>query len=535
MSTISSRQMRAIARDLMNDAVNGRQNRASRNDGQLLARMVQTGTASRAALDAAIDEIEKSSLPLDHKKEALRVLERYKADSATGFAKELFSVDEGFLQQLGYHGIDSVDKLLASGTTTAKREVLAQQVGSSEKEIRRLCKQADLIRVDGIEGKMAHALLNAGIDSVPELAGRNAANLHKKLEEFAKSQEGYVVSFKAPKLEDVEKWVAEAGTLGRKLEFGSAEDSFGSLNLQERLDLFLDGGDPLKVRDFDAGLVKLFADLGVDDAMPMINAMRANAASAVSDELDVWDISVPASTIEGLTDYDALIEWVTDNIGDVEADALGNGWAEWKNPDIEVLKNGRETVGARITFSRAIDGDHDYYATYIFDAKENRMVAVSNGGYEMDTETEDIGPGEAISGSKTAKLLGDLTATGVEVDAVGRYGLDAWATSHEGGSITKDSVKASLGLRHDNITVRAYSDNDGTLASLTTGLSAADKKKVEDGVAFMKSKLTNLSVIDTQGGYWGDENSVTGVTLAGLDPSGNLVSLRASFSTSDDG
>lgn len=42
---------------------------------------------------------------------------------------------------------------------------------------------ADLFRIKGIAGQFAELLLAAGVDTVKELATRNAENLHVKLEE----------------------------------------------------------------------------------------------------------------------------------------------------------------------------------------------------------------------------------------------------------------------------------------------------------------------------------------------------------------
>jgi hypothetical protein len=532
MPTISPSQMRAFARNLMNDQLDGRENRASRNDGQILARMVQSGDASRAALDAAIDEIEKSGLGLDKKKEALRVLETYKDKTATGFEAELFSVDKALTDKLAYHGVDDLTKLLGAGATTAKREHLAQQIHSDEKTIRRLVKQADLMRVGGIDAKLAHVLVTLGVDSVPELKNRNVDNLLEKIEKFAKSQEGYVVSLKAPSRADVDAWVQAASALPKAVDFASAQDSFDSLTMSERLDLYLTVGQPLKTRSYDQGLVKLFTDLGVAEPMDAINQMRKDAAWEVANELEYHGVDVSAATVEAAADYDALIEWVNDNIGSSEADAMGNGWAEWKNPEIELIKNGNKTVGATIQFTRIIDGDHDYWTRYVFDATEGRIIASETGGYETDDDLSLVGPGSTLSASNTAKLLKDLTANDVNNVSVNGQNLWVGADHVEGDQIAAAEFKSVRHIRHDNIAIRAFaSSGDPLEAELVAGLSQADKKKVEDTIAEFRSKMTNLSVVDVDGGYWGDGND--SVYLAGLDPSGNMMFLRAERPSDD--
>ena len=72
MTTLTPTQMRRIARDLMNDAVNGREDGASRNDGEVLARFVETGTATRAGLDAAAQKRRFATHSPDHALSCIR-------------------------------------------------------------------------------------------------------------------------------------------------------------------------------------------------------------------------------------------------------------------------------------------------------------------------------------------------------------------------------------------------------------------------------------------------------------------------------
>ena len=60
--------------------------------------------------------------------------------------------------------------------------VLAEKSGISEKLLLEWVNHADLCRLDGVAGEYADLLEAAGVDSVPELAQRNAANLSAALE-----------------------------------------------------------------------------------------------------------------------------------------------------------------------------------------------------------------------------------------------------------------------------------------------------------------------------------------------------------------
>lgn len=79
-------------------------------------------------------------------------------------------------------GITSTNKLLAGTKTKTQRQKIAEA---------------------------------AGVDSVPELAQRNAENLTKKMAEVNKARN---LTRRDPVLKEVEKWVAKAKTLPRALE-----------------------------------------------------------------------------------------------------------------------------------------------------------------------------------------------------------------------------------------------------------------------------------------------------------------------------
>ncbi|HEY8396745.1 MAG TPA: DUF4332 domain-containing protein, partial [Flavihumibacter sp.] len=73
---------------------------------------------------------------------------------------------------------------------------------------------ADLMRINGIAGQTAELLEAAGVDTVKELATRNASNLHAKLQEVNKQ---YGLSGRVPSLETLEGMIAEAKQLDQKV------------------------------------------------------------------------------------------------------------------------------------------------------------------------------------------------------------------------------------------------------------------------------------------------------------------------------
>ena len=71
---------------------------------------------------------------------------------------------------------------------------------------------ADLYRIKGIGQEYAELLEAAGVDTVPELAQRNPANL---LEKMAAANEQKKMVRRLPTLSQVEGWVEQAKSLPR--------------------------------------------------------------------------------------------------------------------------------------------------------------------------------------------------------------------------------------------------------------------------------------------------------------------------------
>jgi predicted flap endonuclease-1-like 5' DNA nuclease len=119
-------------------------------------------------------------------------------------------------QKLRSHGITSVKKLLENTQTKKQRQHLAEQTGISEKRILRFANMADLYRINGVGQEFSELLEAAGVDTVPELAQRNAANLAAKMKEVNEEKK---LARRSPNLAEVEKWVAQAKELPRALEY----------------------------------------------------------------------------------------------------------------------------------------------------------------------------------------------------------------------------------------------------------------------------------------------------------------------------
>jgi predicted flap endonuclease-1-like 5' DNA nuclease len=129
---------------------------------------------------------------------------------------EIEGIGETYAQTLNEAGISSIEKLLEKGATTAGRKEIVAQTGISATLILKWVNRADLVRVKGIGEEYADLLEAAGVDTVPELAQRNAQNLFQKLGEV--NAEKHLVR-RLPALSQVEDWVSQAKALPRKVTY----------------------------------------------------------------------------------------------------------------------------------------------------------------------------------------------------------------------------------------------------------------------------------------------------------------------------
>ena len=112
-------------------------------------------------------------------------------------------------------GIGSVEKLLDTGRTRVSRTKLANATGIDEDRLLRFVNHADLMRVKGIGGEYAELLEAAGVDSVVELAQRNADRLHRQLVEVNEKKS---LVRALPAASRVRQWIDQAKQLARVVQ-----------------------------------------------------------------------------------------------------------------------------------------------------------------------------------------------------------------------------------------------------------------------------------------------------------------------------
>ncbi len=134
------------------------------------------------------------------------------ASAPRGDLLEIEGIGDHYLSKLNAVNLYWQAELLEQGATKKGRVEIAEKSDIAEKLILRWVNHIDLIRINGIGPQFAELLEAAGVDSVPELAQRNAENLHAKLVEVNAARN--LVGRDAA-LNEVTAWVQEAKTLPR--------------------------------------------------------------------------------------------------------------------------------------------------------------------------------------------------------------------------------------------------------------------------------------------------------------------------------
>ena len=121
-----------------------------------------------------------------------------------------------YAKKLVEAGVATTDDLLEVAGTKDGRTTLAEKTGISEKNILEWVNLSDLMRIKGVGEEYSDLLEEAGVDTVVELARRNADNLCAKMIEVNEIKK---LVRRPPTLENVKSWVEQAKALPRKVEY----------------------------------------------------------------------------------------------------------------------------------------------------------------------------------------------------------------------------------------------------------------------------------------------------------------------------
>lgn len=130
--------------------------------------------------------------------------------------EEIEGIGKVYGEKLRAAGVKDTDALLAACGGPKDRAALAAATGIPEALVLKFANRADLMRVKGIGEEYADLLEAAGVDTVPELAQRKAANLHAAME---KANAAKKLVRQTPSLKAVEGWIAAAKDLPRALHY----------------------------------------------------------------------------------------------------------------------------------------------------------------------------------------------------------------------------------------------------------------------------------------------------------------------------
>ncbi len=125
-------------------------------------------------------------------------------------------IGDTYAEKLQQAGIGSLEALLEQGKTAKGRADLVEKTGISNKLILKWVNRADLFRVKGIGEEYSDLLEIAGVDTIPELAQRNAENLYNKMAEV--NAERNLVR-RLPTQNQVADWIEQAKQLPRMLTY----------------------------------------------------------------------------------------------------------------------------------------------------------------------------------------------------------------------------------------------------------------------------------------------------------------------------
>ena len=125
-------------------------------------------------------------------------------------------IGDVYAEKLSAAGVKTTEALLEAGSTPKGRKDLAERAGIGDALILKWVNRVDLFRIKGVSEEYADLLESAGVDTVPDLAQRNAENLFAKLGEV-NAQKSLVR--KMPGQSQVTNWIAQAQALPRVVTY----------------------------------------------------------------------------------------------------------------------------------------------------------------------------------------------------------------------------------------------------------------------------------------------------------------------------
>ena len=125
-------------------------------------------------------------------------------------------IGEQYAEKLAQAKIGTTQSLLKRAATRKGRREVSKESGVSPAKLLDFVNRADLFRVRGIGEEYSDLLEASGVDTVPELAARNAKNLTAKMAEVNEKRS---LVRRVPNEKQVADWVKQAKKLKRVIEY----------------------------------------------------------------------------------------------------------------------------------------------------------------------------------------------------------------------------------------------------------------------------------------------------------------------------
>ena len=129
---------------------------------------------------------------------------------------EIEGIGPQYASKLAAIGIKTTEKLLKEGATSKGRKAIEEKSGIAHKLILEWVNLADLFRIKGVGEEYSDLLEEAGVDTVAELANRNAENLFAKVTEVNEKKK---LVRRPPTADMIKDWINQAKKLDRIVEY----------------------------------------------------------------------------------------------------------------------------------------------------------------------------------------------------------------------------------------------------------------------------------------------------------------------------
>jgi predicted flap endonuclease-1-like 5' DNA nuclease len=123
---------------------------------------------------------------------------------------DIQGIGPAYSEKLIAAGIETVDQLLEKGATAKGRKAIEEATGIDHGRVLTWVNHADLFRVKGIGPQFSELLEAAGVDTVKELATRNAANLCAKMNEVNEAKH---LTRRVPTVVEIQRFIDGAKAL----------------------------------------------------------------------------------------------------------------------------------------------------------------------------------------------------------------------------------------------------------------------------------------------------------------------------------